>query len=522
MRAIFNHSFADPWLKVAGQLQRHYGVEPVYWIGYADDDSDRLVRQAFPAAVYHANFDAWKGVFPKGIEDSSWLNVPEPEDYDHYAEHELQALQLMDRMDFDQRSFSYAERRLLFRKFIRCWTFVVEQFGIDALISPNIPHTSFDFPLYLVCRQKGIRTISFMNTPFMNCGRILAVSNLYHFPERIRHAFDQKQKTDSKPLLSEDTYGYLSRINKNYDAAKPVNFQQYNRHHKRKPSVFLTGRKFIYELLGKDSPWRGRDGWLVRGVPNYHKPDGKDVEHTPIRQKLPCYGAKIFRRIRYLKRLEAEYRRLTVPPDLTKKYVIMGLHYQPESTTAPRAGLFADQLYVLELMARHLPQDWSIYVKENPKQFNPIAEGNTGRPVRFYRDALKIPRVSFAPHDMDPFVLIDKALAVFTVTGTIGWEAMVRGKPVVSFGPSWYEYFSSGVMRIVKGSDLDSVPTFVERYAYDEGALHRYLKTIEEQSVCAYFRKGLKQVTGISEAECVAALTSCLSSHFDLESSRRT
>jgi hypothetical protein len=522
MRAIYNHSFADPWLKVAEQLKRRFAVEPVYWIGYADDDSVRRVPGAFPQAVYHANFDAWKGVFPNGIEENSWSQTLEPEDYRHYAEYELQALQLMDRMDFDWRSFSYAERRLLFRKFVRCWTYVIDHYGIDALISPNIPHTSFDFPLYLVCRQKGIKMISFMNTPFMKYGRIIPIAIPYHIPERIKQSFERKQKADARVLLSDDTRDCLARVNDKYESAKPENFQVYNRHHRKRPSVFLTARKFIYELFGEGSPWRGREGWLVKGVPNYHKPRSSIVEDTPIRQKLPGYMAKILRRVRYLKRLEAEYRRLAVRPDLGKKYVVMGLHYQPESTTSPRAGLFADQLYILELMARHLPRDWAIYVKENPKQFNPIAEGNTGRPMRFYRDALKIPRVSLVPHDMDPFVLIDQALAVFTVTGTIGWEGMARGKPVVIFGPSWYEYFSPGVMRIAKGGDLDDVPAFIAQYKYDEEALHRYLKTIEELSICAYFRKGLKQQTGLSEAESVEALSSCVSSHFDLESAGRS
>jgi hypothetical protein len=506
MRAIYNCSFADPWVMVAEQLKAKYALEPVYWIGYADDDSDRLVRQAFPAVVYHAYFDAWKGVFPDGLEEGSWAFAPEPEEYGCYAEYELQALQLMDRMDFDQRSFSFAERRLLFRKFIRCWTYIVEHLRIDALISPNIPHRSFDFPLYLVCRRKGIKMISFMSTPFMKSGRILALSDLYHMPERIKLAFQQKQESKTEQPLSEDTRGYLSRVKQNYEAAKPENFREYNRHHRRKPSVFLTGRKFFFEILGKNSPWLGRNGWLFNGVPSYHKSDRQEVEHSRSRQNLASYMAKIYRRIRYLKRLELEYRKSAVKPDFTKKYVILALHYQPEATTAPRAGIFTDQLYVLELMSRHLPKDWSIYVKENPKQFNPIAEGNTGRPLRFYSDALNIPRVSFVPIDADPFALIDRALAVFSVAGTIGWEGMVRGKPVVCFGPSWYEHYAPGVLRVRNEADLESVPAFIERYLYDEPALQRYLKTIEEQSLCAYFRRGLKRLMSISEKECVESL----------------
>ena len=516
MRAIYNCSFADPWLKVAEELKAKYGVEPVYWIGYADDDSERLVRQKFPAAVYHAYFDAWKGVFPKDFEEKSWANSPEPKEYRGYSEYELQALQLMDRMDFNQRSFSYMERRLLFRKFIRCWTYIIDRYEIDALISPNIPHRSFDFPLYLICRKKGIKMISFICTPFMKSGRILALSDLYCIPDQIRLTFLKKKEIVSNQPLSNDIQDNLSRIKKDYDTAKPEFFKDHNRHHKRKPSVFLSGRKFIYELLGKQSPWLGKNGWLVNGVPSYHKTERQDVERSRSRQNLLSYIAKIHRRIHYLKLLEMEYRKTAVKPDLSIKYVILALHYQPEATTAPWAGIFTDQLYVLELMSRHLPKDWLIYVKENPKQFNPIAEGNTGRPLRFYRDALKIPRVSFTPIDMDPFALIDQALAVFSVAGTIGWEAIVRGKPVICFGPSWYEHYSPGVLRVRNGVDLESVPAFIRRYQYDEQSLHYYLKTIEELSLCAYFRRGLKQVLDIDEQECIESLQASVAYRFGL------
>jgi hypothetical protein len=110
------------------------------------------------------------------------------------------------------------------------------------------------------------------------------------------------------------------------------------------------------------------------------------------------------------------------------------------------------------------------------------------------------------PVDADPFELIDRALAVFSVAGTIGWEGMVRGKPVVCFGPSWYEHYTPGVLRVRTGADLEGIAAFSERYCFDEQALQRYLGTIEQKSLCAYFRRGLKRVMNISEEECVASL----------------
>jgi hypothetical protein len=63
---------------VAKKLKQQYGYEPVYWIGYEDDNSKNIVPTFFPNAVYHPYYDAWKGIFPKRIEDKfadSYINI---------------------------------------------------------------------------------------------------------------------------------------------------------------------------------------------------------------------------------------------------------------------------------------------------------------------------------------------------------------------------------------------------------------------------------------------------------------
>jgi capsule polysaccharide export protein KpsC/LpsZ len=49
--------------------------------------------------------------------------------------------------------------------------------------------------------------------------------------------------------------------------------------------------------------------------------------------------------------------------------------------------------------------------------------------------------------------LIDNAVAVATVTGTAGWEAINRGTPAITFGSAWYRD-APGVYRIDTYSDL--------------------------------------------------------------------
>jgi hypothetical protein len=42
------------------------------------------------------------------------------------------------------------------------------------------------------------------------------------------------------------------------------------------------------------------------------------------------------------------------------------------------------------------------------------------------------------PLTYNSFELIDHAKASATVSGTVGWESVVRGKPALLFGYSWY------------------------------------------------------------------------------------
>lgn len=69
-RVLYNTCAADPWVKVAKKLKEEQDFEPVYWIGYDNDNSEVLVSQIFPEATYHPWLDAWKGIFPEEIEKS--------------------------------------------------------------------------------------------------------------------------------------------------------------------------------------------------------------------------------------------------------------------------------------------------------------------------------------------------------------------------------------------------------------------------------------------------------------------
>lgn len=102
------------------------------------------------------------------------------------------------------------------------------------------------------------------------------------------------------------------------------------------------------------------------------------------------------------------------------------------------------------------------------------------------------------------FDLIANCKAIGTVCGTVGWESIVRGKPVILFGISWYENYDKGVLRITDEASVKKMKGFIEDYKYDEHALLAYLEAVGKNTKLAYYYKAFyKDQLNITEEECV-------------------
>ena len=128
------------------------------------------------------------------------------------------------------------------------------------------------------------------------------------------------------------------------------------------------------------------------------------------------------------------------PIDLTQKFIYFALQLQPEMTTSAIGQKYRDQVLAIEDLARILPPDIKIYVKENPKQMG-FARG----PMYFHRLS-RIKAVEMMPSYSNTHSLTGAAVAVATITGTVGWEALCKKKRVICFGQPWY----SGLPGVLK------------------------------------------------------------------------
>jgi len=119
---------------------------------------------------------------------------------------------------------------------------------------------------------------------------------------------------------------------------------------------------------------------------------------------------------------------------LNQKYLYFPLHMTPELSTHIQGTMWLDQIHLIESLAKSIPADWVVYVKEHPATLN-----YRSRPFNFYRQIQKYPNVVIAPIDMDMHELISNAQMVAVITGTTGWEAILRGIPVIHFGQCYWD-----------------------------------------------------------------------------------
>ncbi|WP_321307531.1 hypothetical protein [Marinifilum fragile] len=498
MRVIYNTCILDPWAQVAKKLQDEHGYEPVYWVGYdkAFDNSGEVIPKMFPDAIFHPYWDAWKGIFPKEIEEKYSESYVDLDFLKSNAFQELQAIKMMDRMDYDRYSFNFMERERLFLNLIKYWTACIKNCKPDIVISPVLPHRIYDYVLYALCKYYDIKYVCFQYT--LTPGRVFAVSDIFSIGEIFDKDYELMSNQDiKKENLPKEILDAYEKVKSDYSVARPAYMGRHDVMDKKAMKISFLAKRFLKHEISK--------GFLKHGIKNtYYKNRKYSIENTQF--NILHYTLKRKITHRYNRALKKHYTSLTSQVDFDAPYVIFFPHYQPEATTSPGADIFVNQRLCIEALLKNTPKDYYIYVKEHPNQFMSHMQGHTSRIKEFYDDLVKNPRVKFVPFDIDSYTLIRGAKAVSTITGTAGWEAMVQKKPVIIFGIIWYEKYS-GVLRITNEKSASKITSFIENYKYDEQNLLAYLAAFAKNSIKAYHYIKVKEKIDISEEECLNNLT---------------
>jgi hypothetical protein len=385
-------------IKVIGAIK-----SPEYW----PSSLDEFIKTSGARVISWEDF-ATPEQFNKALDpDFSFLTPNVLSELSHY---EKMFLMSTDRLSFFP--ISQIDRCRLFYKMTGHFYKILEEEKIDVVVFFAIPHGLADIALFGLAKILRLK--------------VVYVDEVTVSPEL--SIIETDIKTGRSYCKQELELGY--NVNKSdFDAAKQLinNFRNASEFAWNAPKYKNRIKTFL-EKIGS---------LLLR------KPFGKYVNSSFFlnsgRRLRISYILPLIRYYIHTLRATNFYDKHAVNVCEESNFLALFLHMQPEASTMPQSGIYADQLLVLDLILEALPKGMSVYVKEHPLTFyDQFSQDRHERSVEFYKYMLRDPRVHFVKKTFSGQELMRKAKYVASSNGSISWETMRGGNPCIIFGWAWF------------------------------------------------------------------------------------
>jgi hypothetical protein len=445
-------------------LCEKYDWQPVFFL--ASENMRAWAEKKYPKAVRHDSTAIRKAHF-----DYSRIGPEIPIDkeiLDNLTKYSGNFLNWME--DTTGWNFSFNERRQFYYDLLKFWNTVIGNIKPDLFVAYTWPHVHSDYPLYLLCKYHyKIPVLILDAVPYLD-GNSRMVS---HSMEDSSSMFKSAYLSDKKVELSPAVEAYLAVQRSNKPETQKHIIYYYQRLDEMEKKQWLE-RWMLLKLFLRGS--------LFKETNLAFKKNTMPLESSKSQMNhLDYYLFKrtLARKTRNLKKL---YDDLSRPTDATDKYIYFAAPYQPEVTSNLWAGVYENLFLIMDIVSAAIPEDWVIYYKEHPNSFKVMDKGALARNKYFYRKVNAYPKVKIVPIETSTFSLLDASQAVCTVGGTVAWEAIVRGKPALSFGKMWYQSCKSIFTIETLEDAVNAVNKIIEGFTPEEEDVNRFAQAIYDVS----------------------------------------
>lgn len=459
--------FEEHRLIVEKLQERH---EIAYWI-YSVDVIP-VHKERFPNTIFHEYHAALAGLPAEGLDIKNFA----PWGREEIAKFQDCELVLMSMMDKWYPHWPVNRRKDFYYDLLSYWGGVLDLVKPDAIVLHAPPHEMYSYVLYEIARSRGIKTPMF--DVALKQDRLIMYRDYKRGNEILAEA--SKRNWDSANVALDDLSQYMRdyylEVSQKVDPAPH----------------YVADSKKVHSGL--------RDLWRrTRALHKFIK-DGSIVERAVLR------FFKLFK-----SNAKREHERCQTSVDFSKDYVYVPLHFQPESTTSPQGDIYVDQVLMIKTLSAALPDGWLLYVKEHPAQW--LVNGNDYNVQRYpgyYEQLATLPNVRLVSIATNTFQLADRARATATITGTAGWESVLRGKFTLVFG---YPYFmhAPGVFRVQSVSQCQKAFQLLQTEKKpSHEALLSHLALLDQVCVQAYLQRDGKKIASYTPEECTINMYTAL------------
>lgn len=473
---IFIIDFSTPILRDVALRLQSTGVQISYWQGYRDYFRSISEDKAhFPDTIFHYIADTLRNIPPQDV-DTAHFEPPSRELLEQLGAYSAHILFLIERADYV--GWPLSQKRNLYYQYVQFWQGMLKKFQPDAILFADVPHDGANYVLYALAKIFNIKTIITDQIGVEN--RTLIIEDYQVASTKLRDQYEENKNYRLEDLSSDLQQYYNAHTKLVADATPAYQKRALQRKAPFRTPTLATIIKHILRL----SIFRVTYSYL-RMLFIKNEEQTLDTSMRGWR-----YQRIISRWIKLNRLLQKEYTSKQVMPDFKKKFIYIPLNVQPERTTCPTAGVFDDQLLLIKTVAHSLPDDWVIYVKENPNQLRPVnIFSHIYRYQGYYEEITKLKNVCLVPTAVSTYDLINGAQAVATTTGTAGWEAILRSKPTLVFGSVWYMY-CEGAWRVSDTvSCQKAINAIIDGFRPARQKVLNYLVALDKNSIRArHFR----------------------------------
>ncbi len=360
------------------------------------------------------------------------------------------------------REYPYNEPTATFEEMLKCLEHTAKTLELfldaqkpDALVFSVVGSLS-PLLLYHMGKKRGIKTICIDLTRIKNG---VAFSDDYKTFSWVDSLYTKLERGDTRSKFDKEAKKFIATFRNEptpyYKELRPDFNNQVTR---RANLLFLRPKQLIWAL------W-----WHLRQL--YLDLTQKNRDYTDILVWWIAWD-KLKRKARGLIGYDNYWEEVRQGED----YAFYPLHYETETATLLYAPLYTNQVELIRQSARALPVGMYLYVKEHPRMIG-------YRSRRFYKHIKKIPNVRLVKPTYYGPTLVKNAKIVITITSTSGWEGVMFGKPVITFGDIYYNKLPN-VARCRSFEDLaELIKDKLDYSGHNEKSLENYVAALMEDSV---------------------------------------
>lgn len=310
--------------------------------------------------------------------------------------------------------------------------------------------------LFHLCKARGIKIV------LLNTGCVLdrwLISETYDSFTGVDDLFTNERERLLRSPAAEEARAFLKAFRE-----KPIPYLKTTT-----PQMQPVSRKKQFKFLNPKKGWASLTTWLREIHTSLHDPSRHDYDYIGP-----------WNYVRDLMKRKA--RNLVGANDLydafdpNDSFAFFPLQYEPEISLLLQAPYYTDQAHLIRQIAKSLPVQMKLYVKEHPL----MAEF---RPRTFYKAIKKMPNVKLISPTVSGYEILPHTKLVLTVTGTTAWEGTFLKKPAIVFG----HWFYTSLPFLPRCSEIEELPKLIRQqlndFRYDEETLVAFLAAIFEDSI---------------------------------------